>query len=238
MQHWNSAPEERERRGALNQLPVSLFCVFVWGDEWELAVPPPCYLSPEPGPSSRTGFRKVEKLWTLKGERENLPCFSTLTTPTYTTAKSQHSLHGDRKCEVKAKSEAHSQWGQARSSTHSSTLAFFTFNTKVKHIKQMRQRIQLQQHTTIWWMQLNTVKQDTFNVAENTKANFCTLTKCKPQKEKDKFNNGKHCCCYHVLWKWSVTCKIEVCSFQKTKEKICSLVAHQTVKHWRYILRQ
>lgn len=73
MKYWNSAQEERE---LWTRCLSVFFCVFVWGDEWEFPVPPPCYLSPECGQTHCIGWRKVEFVDFERGKREkNLPCF-------------------------------------------------------------------------------------------------------------------------------------------------------------------
>lgn len=46
------------------------FCVFVWGDEWEFPVPPPCYLSRESGQTRCTGWRKVEFVDFERGKKK------------------------------------------------------------------------------------------------------------------------------------------------------------------------
>lgn len=51
---------EGERRGSFEPVGCQSFSVFVWGDEWEFPVPPPCYRSPESGQIHCTGWRKVE----------------------------------------------------------------------------------------------------------------------------------------------------------------------------------
>lgn len=90
---------EGERRGSFEPVACqSFFCVFMWGDEWEFPVPPPCYLSPESGQTRCTGWRKVEFVDFERGETEkkNLPRFWTFTTATYTSAIPQQSVHGNK----------------------------------------------------------------------------------------------------------------------------------------------
>lgn len=96
MEHWNSAPEERERRGALNQLAVSLFlcfCVRRW-------VRVPCSSSMLPLPRVWANpLHRLEKSWVCglwKGKGKKTPCFWTFTTAICTTAIPQQSVHENK----------------------------------------------------------------------------------------------------------------------------------------------
>lgn len=73
MEHWNSAPEEKgEERELWTSCLSVFFCVFVWGDDWEFPVPPPCYLSPESRQTCCTGWRKVEFVDFERGKRRKI----------------------------------------------------------------------------------------------------------------------------------------------------------------------
>lgn len=97
MEHWNSAPEERERGdGALNQLPVSLFlcfCVRRW-----VRVPCSSYILPLPGVWANP-LHRLEKSWVCglwKGKEKKKTCFWTFSTATYTTDIPQQGVHGNK----------------------------------------------------------------------------------------------------------------------------------------------
>lgn len=66
----------REERELWTSCLSVFFCVFVWGDEWEFPVPPPCYLSPESGQTRCTGWRKVEFVDFKRGKRKKKICLA------------------------------------------------------------------------------------------------------------------------------------------------------------------